>query len=456
MTSFVNFVNDFDALMWGLPLIVILLGTHIFATFRTGFIQRKVFLGIKLSVTPAPGEGGEGEVSGFGALATALAGTIGTGNIIGVATAFSLGGPGAVLWTWLSGLLGMATSYLENMMAVRYRERTEDGRFIGGAMYACEKGLHAKWLGVLFAFFAMIAAFGIGCMTQANSISTALNQNFHIPTWVAAVLVAVLTAIVIIGGVKSIVNVTTKIVPFMAAFYIVSCIVILVLNGGAVGQAIVLICKSAFSMQSGTAGLAGFTVAKAMRYGIARGLFSNEAGMGSSPIVAASARTPNPVRQALVIMTGPFWDTVVICALTGITLVSSAIAHPEFLTGGDDTVLTFKCFELIPVVGRPCIAIALALFAFSTILGWEYYGEKSAEYLFGVKAVNPYKVLWIIFAFIGCIIKLDFVFTVSDILNGLMIIPNVICVWALSNGLMQESKKFLNNVDAPAGEGDFI
>ncbi|MCI7327832.1 alanine/glycine:cation symporter family protein [Hornefia butyriciproducens] len=444
----VKALDNFDAFLWGLPLIIVLLGTHLFCTIRTGFIQKHTFKGIKLSVTPDPD--GEGEVSQFGALTTALAATIGTGNIIGVATAVASGGPGAVFWMWMTGVLGIATKYMETAMSVKYREQTEDGRMIGGAFTALERGLHAKWLGVLFALFGAIAAFGIGCMTQANSISTALKQNFGLPEWVAGILVAVFTAIVIIGGVKSITMVTEKLVPFMAAFYVIGSIWVMIMNGHFVGEALVLIIKSAFSVQAGAGGLFGYSVAVALRYGCARGLFSNESGMGSAPIVAASAKTRNPVRQSLVSMTGTFWDTVVICLLTGLTLVSSALAHPEFIEAGsntDTTVLTFHAFGLIPVVGRPIIALSLALFAFSTILGWSYYGERCAEYLCGPKIIMPYKIAFVVLSFVGCVIALNTVWTIADILNGLMVIPNVIGVWLLSGHLMDDVHKYVHNID---------
>lgn len=444
----VEALNKFDAFLWGLPLIIVLLGTHLFCTVRTGFIQRYTFKGIKLSVTPDPD--GEGEVSQFGALTTALAATIGTGNIIGVATAVASGGPGAVFWMWMTGVLGIATKYMETAMSVKYREQTEDGRMIGGAFTALERGLHVKWLGVLFALFGAIAAFGIGCMTQANSISTALKQNFGLPEWVAGILVAAFTAIVIIGGVKSITRVTERLVPFMAAFYVIGSIWVMIMNGHFVGEALVLIIKSAFSLQAGAGGLFGYSVALALRYGCARGLFSNESGMGSAPIVAASAKTRNPVRQSLVSMSGTFWDTVVICLLTGLTLVSSGLAHPEFIEAGnktDTTVLTFQAFGLIPVVGRPIIALSLALFAFSTILGWSYYGERCAEYLCGPKIIMPYKLAFVILSFVGCVITLNTVWTIADILNGLMVIPNVIGVWLLSGPLMEDVHKYVRNTD---------
>ena len=441
-------VATLDAWLWGLPFIIILLGTHAFCTIRTGFVQKHIFKGMRLSVTPDAD--GEGEVSQFGALTTALAATIGTGNIIGVATAVASGGPGAVFWMWITGVFGMATKYMETAMAVKYREQTKDGRMMGGAFTALELGLHSKWLAVLFAIFGGIAAFGIGCLTQANSISTALKQNFGVDERMAGVVVAILTAIVIIGGVKSITKVTERLIPFMAAFYVLGCLWVIFINRSVLGQSIALIFKSAFSFQAGAGGVFGFTVAKALRYGCARGLFSNESGMGSAPIVAASAKTRNPVRQSLVSMTGTFWDTVVICALTGITLVSSAVAHPEFLEAGsntDTTVLTFQAFALIPTVGKPIIAISLALFAYSTILGWSYYGERCAEYLLGSKVIKYYKIMFVILSFVGCIVKLATVWNIADILNGLMIIPNVIGVFLLSGVLIADLKKYANNID---------
>lgn len=443
-----DYVATLDAWLWGLPFIIILLGTHAFCTIRTGFVQKHTFKGMRLSVTPDAD--GEGEVSQFGALTTALAATIGTGNIIGVATAVASGGPGAVFWMWITGVFGMATKYMETAMAVKYREQTKDGRMMGGAFTALELGLHSKWLAVLFALFGGIAAFGIGCLTQANSISTALKQNFGVDERMAGVVVAILTAIVIIGGVKSITKVTERLIPFMAAFYVLGCLWVIFMNRSVLGQSIALIFKSAFSFQAGAGGVFGFTVAKALRYGCARGLFSNESGMGSAPIVAASAKTRNPVRQSLVSMTGTFWDTVVICALTGITLVSSAVAHPEFLEAGsntDTTVLTFQAFALIPNVGKPIISISLALFAYSTILGWSYYGERCAEYLLGSKVIKYYKIMFVILSFVGCIVKLATVWNIADILNGLMIIPNVIGVFLLSGVLIADLKKYANNID---------
>ena len=444
--TFSGIIEAIDGWLWGLPLIIILLATHIYCRVRSGFIQKYLGRGIKLSVTPDPD--GEGEVSQFGALTTALAATIGTGNIVGVATAIISGGPGAVFWMWITGVLGIATKYFETHMSVKYRVQTKDGRMIGGAMFALQRGLNMKWLGVIFAVLGAIAAFGIGCMTQANSISAAMSQNFNVNPIITGIVVLVLTAIVIIGGVKAITKVTEKLVPFMAAFYVIGCLAVMVINRNFLISAIGLIVKSAFSVQAGAGGLFGFAVGKALRFGFARGLFSNESGMGSAPLVAASAKTRNPVRQSLVSMTGTFWDTVIICALTGITLVSSVLAHPEFIsTGQDAKILTFKAFELIPTIGKPVIAIALALFAFSTILGWSHYGERCAEYLLGEKVILPYKILFIAFTFVGSIAELNTVWNIADILNGLMVIPNVIGIWILMGVMNKDVKRYVNNID---------
>ena len=448
MEKFAEIVSQIDGIVWGIPMIVILFGTHLFMTFRTGIVQRHLFKGIRLSVSKD--EDGEGEISQFGALATALAATIGTGNIVGVATAVVSGGPGAVFWMWIIGVFGMATKYSETLMSVKYRVQTKDGRMLGGAMYALERGIGQKWLAVLFALFAALAAFGIGCMTQSNSIASACEENFGVPTWITGILLAALVAIVIIGGVKSISQVCEKLVPFMAIFYVLGCIIILIINYQYILPAVVLILKSAFSVQAGFGGLAGFAVTEAIRFGCARGLFSNESGLGSAPLVAAAAKTKNPVRQSLISMTGTFWDTVVICLMTGLTLVSSVLANPEVASAvsAGDSVLTFEVFAQIPVIGRPLITISLALFAFSTILGWSYYGEKAAEYLVGSGVMKLYKLLFVILAFVGTVSSLQLVWNIADILNGLMVIPNVIGVLALSGVIVAESRKYIDNLDA--------
>ncbi|MEG2298103.1 MAG: sodium:alanine symporter family protein, partial [Anaerovoracaceae bacterium] len=394
-----NIVTSINGVVWGWPMIILLLGTHLFLTFRTGGIQyHSITKGIKLSV--AKDTDGEGEVSQFGALTTALASTIGTGNIIGVGTAIALGGPGAVLWCWLTGVFGIATKYSESLIAVKYRVKTEDGRMQGGAMYALERGLNMKWLGMLFAIFAGFASFGIGCATQVNAIATVCHENMGIPTWIVGLVVAVLTAIVIFGGIKSIAKVCEKLVPFMAIFYVLGCLIILGINYDFIIPAIVTICKLAFTPGAAAGGLVGGGLMIAMRYGVARGLFSNESGLGSAPIAAAAAQTRNPVRQALVSSTGTFWDTVVVCLMTGLVLVSTIMKNPsinadEIPNGG---VLTSMAFSQIPVIGPIILVLGIIAFAYSTVLGWAYYGERCVEYFAGKRGLIPYRVLYILVA----------------------------------------------------------
>ena len=418
-------------------------------TVRTGFIQRKTITkGIKLSVSKEPDA--DGEVSQFGALATALASTIGTGNIIGVGTAVALGGPGAVLWCWLTGVFGIATKYSESLIAVKYRVKTEDGRMQGGAMYALERGLHMRWLGLIFAVFAGFASFGIGCATQVNAIATVCNENLHINKAVVGIIIGVLTAVVIFGGIKSIARVCERLVPFMALFYVLGCIVILGINYDYIIPAITTICRLAFQPGAAAGGLVGSGIMLAMRYGVARGLFSNESGMGSAPIAAAAAQTRNPVRQALVSSTGTFWDTVVVCLMTGLVLVSTIMKNPainanEITDGG---VLTSLAFDQIPVIGPLILVVGIISFAFSTILGWAYYGERCVEYFAGKKGLIPYRVLYIAVAVTAPVVALDVVWDIADILNALMAIPNLIAVLLLSPVIVKETKKYLDNLDA--------
>ena len=324
---FAQIIDTISSFLWGWPLIILLFGTHLFMTIRTGFVQKNIFKAIKLSVTKD--KDATGDVSQFGALTTALSSTIGTGNIIGVGTAIALGGPGAVLWMWLTGIFGIATKYSETLIAVKYRVKSDDGSMIGGAMYALERGLKMKWLGIVFAFLAAICAFGIGCTVQANTVTANITQNIHVSPWIIAVILTILVGLVIIGGIKIITRVSEILVPFMAAFYFLGCLVILIMNWDVLGLAIVTIVKAAFSPQAMGGGFVGSTVMLACRYGFARGLFSNESGMGSAPLVAAAAQTRNPKRQALVSMTGTFWDTVIICLMTGLVLVSCILKHPE-------------------------------------------------------------------------------------------------------------------------------
>ena len=449
MEKFSQLVTWVDGKVWGWGMILLLLGTHLFMTVRTGFIQRKTITkGIKLSVSKEPDA--DGEVSQFGALATALASTIGTGNIIGVGTAVALGGPGAVLWCWLTGVFGIATKYSESLIAVKYRVKTEDGRMQGGAMYALKRGLHMRWLGLIFAVFAGFASFGIGCATQVNAIATVCNENLHINKAVVGIIIGVLTAVVIFGGIKSIARVCERLVPFMALFYVLGCIVILGINYDYIIPAITTICRLAFQPGAAAGGLVGSGIMLAMRYGVARGLFSNESGMGSAPIAAAAAQTRNPVRQALVSSTGTFWDTVVVCLMTGLVLVSTIMKNPainanEITDGG---VLTSLAFDQIPVIGPLILVVGIISFAFSTILGWAYYGERCVEYFAGKKGLIPYRVLYIAVAVIAPVVALDVVWDIADILNALMAIPNLIAVLLLSPVIVKETKKYLDNLDA--------
>ena len=449
MEKFSQLVTWVDGKVWGWGMILLLLGTHLFMTIRTGFIQRKTITkGIKLSVSKEPDA--DGEVSQFGALATALASTIGTGNIIGVGTAVALGGPGSVLWCWLTGVFGIATKYSESLIAVKYRVKTEDGRMQGGAMYALERGLHMRWLGLIFAVFAGFASFGIGCATQVNAIATVCNENLHINKAVVGIIIGVLTAVVIFGGIKSIARVCERLVPFMALFYVLGCIVILGINYDYIIPAITTICRLAFQPGAAAGGLVGSGIMLAMRYGVARGLFSNESGMGSAPIAAAAAQTRNPVRQALVSSTGTFWDTVVVCLMTGLVLVSTIMKNPainanEITDGG---VLTSLAFDQIPIIGPLILVVGIISFAFSTILGWAYYGERCVEYFAGKKGLIPYRVLYIAVAVIAPVVALDVVWDIADILNALMAIPNLIAVLLLSPVIVKETKKYLDDLDA--------
>ncbi len=456
-------ISDF---LWGIPMIILLLGVHLFMTFRTKFIQRKTLTAIKLSVTKDPDV--DGDISPFQALTTALASTIGTGNIIGVGTAIVLGGAGAVLWCWLTGVFGIATKYAESLIAVKYRVKTKDGKMQGGAMYAIERAIHPtiggkkrsmKWLAILFAVFAAFASFGIGCGVQTNAISSIMNDTFNpdgtlvmnffgaevsTVAFVSGVLVAIAVALVIFGGITYISKVCEWLVPFMAIMYVVGCIIILCFNFDVLWETICTIVSSAFSLKALGGGLLGSGIMVAARYGIARGLFSNESGMGSAPIVASAAQSRNPVRQALISATGTFWDTVVVCLMTGLVIVSSCIKNPDIDTisveGGS---LTSAAFAQIPVIGTPILVVGIVLFAFSTILGWSYYGERCIEYLFGKKGVLPYKLIFIAILLVAPITALDLVWTLADIFNALMAIPNIIAIIMLSPVIAKETNYYL-------------
>ena len=437
-------INDFFAaassLLWGWPMIILLLGTHVFLTIRLRCPQLRLLTAIRLSIRRD--KDASGDVSQFGALATALAATIGTGNIIGVATAIALGGPGAVFWCWLTGVFGMSTKYAEGLLAIKYRQQTTNGNMLGGPMYALEKGLGWKKLAIMFAIFTAIASFGIGNTVQANAIATIANSTYGISPWIMGSIVCALTAAVILGGVKSIAKVCGMLVPFMALFYVIGCIYILIVNHNYLWPTLSLIVNSAFSPQAAGGGFVGTSVMMAARYGIARGLFSNESGLGSAPIVAAAAQTRNPVRQALVSSTGTFWDTVVICALTGIVIVSSVIAYPD-INYSDGAALTKMAFNKIPYVGAPLLSFGLLTFAFSTILGWCYYGESAVEYLKGKRWTYVYRILYIAAVFIGSVASLNIVWNIADCMNALMAIPNLLSLLFLNGVLVHETRKYL-------------
>ena len=435
-------MSELSGLIWGWPLIILLLGTHIYLTIRLRFPQRYIFKAIRLSVTKDPAA--TGDVSQFGSLATALAATIGTGNIIGVATAIALGGPGAVLWCWLTGVFGISTKYAEGLLAIKYRVKSDNGKMMGGPMYALEHGLGWKWMAIIFALFTAIAAFGIGSTVQANAIATTLHEAYGVSPYISGVVVCLLAAAVILGGIKSIARVCSILVPFMACFYVLGCFYILYVNAAYLWPALQLICESAFEPQAAGGGFVGSTLIMTARYGIARGLFSNESGMGSAPIVAAAAQTRNPVRQALVSSSATFWDTVVICAITGLVIVSSVLAHPD-IDFSNGATLTKDAFAKIPVIGRPLLSFGLLTCAFSTSLGWSYYGERAVEYLKGNRWMTSYRVLYIASMFIGCVMNLALVWNFADCINGLMVIPNLLSLLFLCGIIIQETRKSLWN-----------
>ncbi len=439
-----HFFESFSGWIWGWPMIILLFGCHLFLTIRLRFPQRKLLTGIKLSVAKDVDSDSDGDVSQFGALVTSLAATIGTGNIIGVATAIALGGPGAVMWCWMLGILAIATKYAESLLSVKYRVKGSDGKMIGGPMYAIERGMGAKWrwLAVLFAIFAILASFGIGGSVQSNAFATVVNTTTGLPNYISGIIITIAVAWVTIFGVKGIAKVCAKLVPFMTILYIGGCLYILFANAPYVGSAIRLIVTSAFTPQAAGGGFVGAAVLTAARYGIARGLFSNESGMGSAPIIAAAAKSRNPVRQALISSTGTFWDTVVICAITGIVLVSSVLAHPD-IDSTQSSLLTQVAFDKIPYVGSYILMLCIATFSFSTILGWNYYAERAVQYLGGMKVIKWFRITWVAVIFLGTIMNLHIVWNVADVMNALMTVPNIISLIILSGVISAETKHYL-------------
>ena len=446
-------LSDVAGLVWGWPLLILLLGTHLFLTFRMGFVQRHMGRAIRISLRRS--SEGAGDISQFGALTTALAATIGTGNIIGVAGAIVVGGPGAVLWMWLTGVFGIATKYAEALLAVHYRVRMPNGQMAGGPMYVLERGLKARWLGVIFAALTALAAFGIGNMVQANAIAKTvevtlavgpdhvLSATFlHIPMlrWIVGGAVTILTALVILGGIRSIARVCQLLVPFMAIFYVLGCLILLAMQWQTIGDTIVLICTSAFTGHAAVGGFVGAGLREVVRYGVARGLFSNESGLGSAPIVAAAAQTAHPVRQALVSSTGTFWDTVVICAITGIVLVNGG----QWMNVTDKELLTSQTFGAFGTIGPVVLNVGLLTFVFSTILGWSYYGEKAVEYLFGTRAIRWYRYLWVAAVLLGATVQAEAVWNFADIANGLMAVPNLVSLILLSGAAARVTREYFD------------
>ncbi|BCN29679.1 alanine/glycine:cation symporter family protein [Anaeromicropila herbilytica] len=423
-------IKNINSIVWGIPMLSLLLGTHLFFTFRSKFIQKKLFKAIKLSVTSD--DNGEGNMSSFASLTTTLAATLGTGNIIGVSTAVAFGGPGAIFWCWITGVLGMATSYVECYLGVKYRVKDKDGTYLGGPMYSIENGLHSKSLAVLFAVCTMLASFGVGCTTQSNSISTTAYSMWGLSPYLIGFITAIVCGLVIVGGVKTIGNVCIKLVPAMGAFYLIGCFIILILNIQYLFDAIKLITTSAFLPRAMAGGFTGSTIKIAARYGVARGLFTNEAGLGSAAITAASAKTSDPKKQALVSMTATFWDTVVMCAITGLVIVTNMLKNPNSITGFNSSEYTTAAFLSIPYIGDHILSIALIAFAIATLIGWSYFGENAIRYLFGIKSIKLYQILYIVMIFIGAIMSLDFVWELSDFINVFMAVPNLICIILLS------------------------
>jgi AGCS family alanine or glycine:cation symporter len=438
-----SFVGTLGAFAWGPPMLIFLVGTGFYLTLVLKGLQfRKLGYSLWLALVKRRDEGDEpGDITHFQALMTALSATVGTGNIAGVATAIAAGGPGALFWMWITGLVGMATKYGEAVLAVQYRIKDERGTMSGGPMYYISRGLGWKWLATLFAIFAAVAAFGIGNMVQSNSVADAVEAIFHVPFWVTGLALMFFTALVILGGIKSIGRVTGVLVPVMIIFYMGGALLILLLNITAIPAALVLVVKQAFSPTAATGGFLGASVMMGIRMGVARGVFSNESGLGSAPIAAAAAQTKHPVTQALVSMTQTFIDTIVVCTMTGLVIIMTG-AWSSGDTGAELTSLAFRAGF---TGGAYIVTVGLILFAYSTILGWSYYGEKSIEYLFGETAIKPYRYVFILFVGVGAVAKLDFVWSLSDTFNGLMAIPNLIGLLALSPVIARITREYFQN-----------
>ena len=455
MSFFINLeevLKNIDGIVWGPPLLILLVGTGIYFTFKLNFIQMfKLPLAIKylfLNDDDKSDNEAKGEVSSFAALCTALSATIGTGNIVGVATAIATGGPGALFWMWVAAFFGMATKYAEGVLAIKYREVDENGEMSGGPMYYIEKGVGNKFLANMFAFFGIaVALLGIGTFGQVNSISKAALISFNIPIWFTAIIITILVTLVTLGGIKRISNVAEKIVPTMAILYIIGALLVLICNFKAIPSAITLIIKSAFNPSAALGGTTGITISLAIQMGIGRGVFSNEAGVGSAPIAAAAAKTKYPVKQGLISMTGTFIDTIIICTMTGLAIVLTG----SFNSGLEGAAMTTFAFENgLPfvIIGKYIVNIGLIFFAFTTIIGWNYYGERCIQYLIGIKGIKFYKIIFIALVGVGPFLSLNLVFIIADIVNGLMALPNLIGLIKLRNIVISETNNFFENINS--------
>lgn len=444
-----SILNTINSIIWGPPLLVLLVGTGIYLTWKLKLLQIfKLPLALKyiFSKEEDTDEDAKGDVTSYGALCTALSATIGTGNIVGVATAIKAGGPGALFWMWIAAFFGMATKYAEGVLAIKYREVDENGQMAGGPMYYIKNGLGLNWLAKLFAIFGVgVALLGIGTFGQVKSIADAAKIGFNIPFIVTAVVVTILVALVTLGGIKRISSVSEKIVPFMAILYIVGVILVLIFNFTKIPSAVSLIIRSAFNPKAALGGAVGITISIAMQRGIGRGVFSNEAGLGSAPIAAAAAKTKSPVRQGLISMTGTFIDTIIICTMTGLVIVVTG-SFTGNLEGANLTTAAFENGLPIALLGKYIVNIGLIFFAFTTILGWNYYGERCIEYLFGVKGIKPYKIIFIALVAVGSFLPLEMIFIIADIVNGLMAFPNLIGLIGLRHVVISETQKFFDDI----------
>ena len=440
-----NWLTTIDNLIWGPPLLVLLMGTGLYLTVRLGLLQViRLPLALKLVFFPPKHDHKEGDVSSFAALCTALSATIGTGNIVGVATAIKLGGPGALFWMWMAAFFGMATKYAEGLLAVKYRVRDQNGQMSGGPMYYLERGLGSRWLARAFALFGIgVALFGIGTFPQINAIADAALLTFTVPKWVTGLVIAVLVAMITIGGIRSISKVSMAVVPFMAIFYILACVTVLALNVQHLPEAVSQILGNAFTGTAATGGFAGATIMLALQAGVARGVFSNESGLGSAPIAAAAAKTDSCVEQGLVCMTGTFFDTIIICTMTGLTLVITGVWQGD-VAGAAMTNLAFTQ-GMGSQLGLYLVNIGLLFFAFTTIIGWNYYGERCTEYLLGVKAIKPYRYIFILLVAIGALLHLDLIWLIADIVNGLMAVPNLIGLLGLRQVIVMETRAYFSD-----------